>query len=86
MQEYTKMVWRTMNSYYILTKQMLWNSAPTTCVNLNRGHGNEVNEEVQTTTVFGLHADCNLNWETNIKSVILNVSSAYYARDNSHQS
>ena len=31
-----------------------------------------------------LHADCNLNWETNIKYVILNVSSAYYAREDSH--
>lgn len=80
------MVWRTMNSYYILTKQMLWNSALTTCVNLNRGHGIEVNEEVWMTTVFGLHADCNLNWATNIKYVILNVSSAYYAREDSHQS
>jgi len=37
------------------------------------------------TTVFGLHADCNLNWATNIKYVILNVSSAYYAREDSHQ-
>jgi len=75
-----------MNSYYILPKQMLCNSALTTCVNLNRGHGSEVNEEVRTTTVFGLHADCNLNWETNIKYVILNVSSAYYAKEKTHQS
>jgi len=35
-----------MNSYYSLTKQMLRNSALTTCVNLNRGNGDEVNEEV----------------------------------------
>ena len=38
------------------------------------------------TTVFGLHADCNLKWETNIKYVILNVSSAYYAGEDAHHS
>jgi hypothetical protein len=75
-----------MNSYYIQTKQMLRNSTLTTCVNLNRGNGNEVNEEVRMTTVFGLHYDCNLNWETNIIYVILNVSSTYYAGEDSHHS
>jgi hypothetical protein len=75
-----------MNSYYILIKQMLWNSALTTCVNLNRGHGNDVSEEVRTTTLFGPYADCNLNWETNIQYVILNISSAYYAGEDSHHS
>lgn len=76
-----------MNSYYILTKQMLWNSALTTCVNLNRGHGNDVSEGVWgTTTLLGPYADSNLNWETNIKYVILNISSAYYAREDSHHS
>ena len=65
---------------------MLQNSALTTCVNLNRGHGNDVSEEVWTTTLLGLYADCNLNWETNIKYVILNISSAYYAGEDSHHS
>jgi len=46
------MFWRPVNLCYSLTKQMLWTSAQTICVNLNRGHGNEVNEEVQMTTVF----------------------------------
>ena len=70
-------------THYILTKQMLWNSA-LTCVNLNTGHGNEIIEAVQTTTMFGLHANCNLNRETNIKYVIFNVGSTYYAREDSH--
>jgi hypothetical protein len=80
------MVWRPVKSYCFLTKQILWIFALTTCVNLKTGHGNEINEEVQTTTVFGLHADYNLNWETNIKYVILNVSSAYHAGEDSHHS